>query len=234
MEYSLEKISRRIKEERKNKGLSQQDLGKKLHVSDKQISNYENAKLFPPIEMLTKMCEVFNCELGYLLCEEDYSSGTKLDTIITENYGLSKESLNVLNKLLGFEEKSDFEKECITIPHRQTFNALINSGSFSSFLEAIKDYLDVCSYEDNLLPSLQSKLGDDLYKKAEELYSSPFDYFHEPYSSELSKEQADALGQYAKAIDTLQDRGYNRSRQIAKFVLHESFDEMISSLLNNT
>lgn len=44
-------------------------LGDKLGVSGKQISNYESGALMPPMDILIKLCEVYECELEFLLNE---------------------------------------------------------------------------------------------------------------------------------------------------------------------
>ena len=48
MRYDLEKIGKTIHQERDKLKWTQVKLGKKLGVSGKQISNYENGKLLPP------------------------------------------------------------------------------------------------------------------------------------------------------------------------------------------
>ena len=70
MKYSAEVTGKIIKKERDNRCWSQKTLGDKLGVSGKQISNYESGVLMPPMDILIEMCEVFDCELGYILNEE--------------------------------------------------------------------------------------------------------------------------------------------------------------------
>ena len=75
MNHYPEKISKNIKTERLKRGWSQAKLGKYLGVSGKQISNYENEdtnKCTPPIDILLKMCDLFECDLGYLIGEDKY------------------------------------------------------------------------------------------------------------------------------------------------------------------
>ena len=64
MRYDLEKIGKTIHQERDKLKWTQVKLGKKLGVSGKQISNYENGKLLPPQDILLKMAALFNCEYG--------------------------------------------------------------------------------------------------------------------------------------------------------------------------
>lgn len=48
-----------------------------------------------------KLCEVFDCELGFLLGEEEYNSGTMLDTAIENKLKLSKAAIDSLCYLTG-------------------------------------------------------------------------------------------------------------------------------------
>ena len=104
MKYSAEEIGKIIKDKRINTlHWSQDALGKELSISGKQVSNYENGVLIPPIDILFKLCDIFNCELGYLLGEQDYSSGTKLNTAIEQKLGLTTNTINNICKITGTE-----------------------------------------------------------------------------------------------------------------------------------
>ena len=56
-----------LRELRKNKKLSQQKLGERLHVSQQSIHKYENNITSPDIETLKLMAEEFNTSVDYLL-----------------------------------------------------------------------------------------------------------------------------------------------------------------------
>ena len=98
MEYDFEQIGKSIKEERKKNGWTQEELGKMLCISGKQISNYEKGKLLPPQDVLLEMARLFNCEYGYLLGEESYKDGSKLNTAICESLGLSCKAVESLRR----------------------------------------------------------------------------------------------------------------------------------------
>ena len=55
MKYNKEQIGNIIKNERKNRGLSQNELGELIFVSGKQVSQYEKGALFPPLSVLFVM-----------------------------------------------------------------------------------------------------------------------------------------------------------------------------------
>lgn len=60
-------IMKNLRELRKNKKLSQQKLGERLHVSQQSIHKYENNITSPDIETLKLMAEEFNTSVDYLL-----------------------------------------------------------------------------------------------------------------------------------------------------------------------
>lgn len=101
MKYETELLGKTIRQERNKLNWTQKKLGDKIGVTGKQISNYEHGELLPPLDILEKMCKEFNCELGYLLGEEDYSEGTKLHTIIYDLYGLTPASLQAIKNITG-------------------------------------------------------------------------------------------------------------------------------------
>lgn len=57
----------RIKELRSSLGINQVEFGKKLNVTKQCISNWENGNIQPSIDMLIKICSVFNVSADYLL-----------------------------------------------------------------------------------------------------------------------------------------------------------------------
>lgn len=57
----------RIKHLRKEKGLSQTELGNKLGLSQKQVSHLEVGRNEPDINTICKYCAYFNVSADYLL-----------------------------------------------------------------------------------------------------------------------------------------------------------------------
>lgn len=57
----------RIRELRKEKNLSQEELGKLLNVQKAAISKYERGLIEPSKSVLLKMCEIFSVSTDYLL-----------------------------------------------------------------------------------------------------------------------------------------------------------------------
>lgn len=65
MDYRL--FSHQLKELRKDKNLTQDQLGKLIGVSKVSISNYENGIQKPTIENLVLLSKVLDCTINYLL-----------------------------------------------------------------------------------------------------------------------------------------------------------------------
>ncbi len=138
MKYSKEELGKKIRTERIKLKLSQASLGKKLNVVGKQISNYENGKLFPPLEILLKLCDIFDCELGFLLGDPDFSDGTKLTTAIHNDIGLNKNTIDNLCKITGTTKTClcfGYESE----KYRMILNKLLSSSAFISFINSLYD-----------------------------------------------------------------------------------------------
>lgn len=62
-------IARNILELRKQKGLTQSELGEKLSFSDKTVSKWENGDSTPDIEVLCRIAEFFNVSVDDLTKE---------------------------------------------------------------------------------------------------------------------------------------------------------------------
>ena len=57
----------RIKDERKMKGLSQKQLADLISTTQSTIGKYEREELQPNIEVITKLCKIFEVSSDYLL-----------------------------------------------------------------------------------------------------------------------------------------------------------------------
>ena len=64
-------LGTRIKELRKEFGLSQVELAMRLEVTKQTISNWENENIQPSIDMLVSLANVFNVTTDYMLGLDD-------------------------------------------------------------------------------------------------------------------------------------------------------------------
>lgn len=164
MRYDLEKIGKTIHQERDKLKWTQVKLGKKLGVSGKQISNYENGKLLPPQDILLKMAALFNCEYGYLLGEESYKDGSKLTTAICESLGLSSRSVESLRAATHKGLARELEAR------QQAINSFFESHYFQGFIdclvEAVNISKDLKTRSDDVYEELRSRYGEELVNRA--------------------------------------------------------------------
>lgn len=70
------KFGDNLKNLRKSKNLSQEDLSEKVGVSRQSISKWENSEAYPEMNNLLILCKIFNCRINDLLSEkiEDFNS----------------------------------------------------------------------------------------------------------------------------------------------------------------
>jgi len=66
----MEKMGAFLKALRKEQGLTQEQLGERLHVSGKTISRWETGTYMPPVEMLLALSELYGVSMNELVCGE--------------------------------------------------------------------------------------------------------------------------------------------------------------------
>lgn len=59
-----------LKQLRKNKGLTLDELASETGISNPMLSNYELGKVNPPIRVLVQLSDYFGCSIDYLLGHE--------------------------------------------------------------------------------------------------------------------------------------------------------------------
>lgn len=93
-----EKIGKFIQELRKEKNMTQQELGELLGVTDRSISNWENGKYMPDLSLFKPICDTLDININELL------SGER----ITDNYEKKLEE-NIINTI-NYSNKKSFDK----------------------------------------------------------------------------------------------------------------------------
>ncbi len=89
-------LSKRLKEARKAKGMTQENLGKEIGVTKVSICCYENGSRTPTLDTLIDLANVLSVEITYLLGVDKFE--------VAENdsqYGinLSKEEIQLIKEL---------------------------------------------------------------------------------------------------------------------------------------
>ena len=100
------KIGKFIADLRKKKGLTQEQLGDKLGVTNKTISRWENGNYMPDIEMLSLLSKEFDVTInelisGEILDEKDFKKAAD-DNLVT---ALDNSTFTLKEKIAFFKKK---------------------------------------------------------------------------------------------------------------------------------
>lgn len=231
MNYKSEVIGKMIRAERKNRGISQDKLGEKIGVTGKQISNYEHGNPIPPMDILLKICEIFDCQLGYILGEKDYSQRTKLKTIICKKTGLNSEALNAIVRITGSE------RECINWGYEsekygRIINNLFTSKGFFDFIETLAELDESYQKWDEgkeLMIQLEKEFGKELFNKAAKWCDiSPED----EEAASLTAEERDAIEKYNIALDKVDESHikFIQEMKVHRFSMQESLTVLLNEM----
>lgn len=132
MLYSWHIIGNRIRNNRIEKGLSQEQLAERLElittkpIKRQTVAGWERGNPIKKIEQLTALCEIFDCDTAYLLCECDSKrivsqqvapalglSEKALDNLITANKNQNP-YVCILSALLENESILQYISKCTT------------------------------------------------------------------------------------------------------------------------
>lgn len=97
-----EKIGKFILSLRKEKNMTQEELGSVLGVSDKTISKWENGRGMPDISLIIPLCKELNITINELLCGERLSKESyqeKLEENIINTIDYSNKRFNRLKRI---------------------------------------------------------------------------------------------------------------------------------------
>lgn len=128
MTNNINVIGERLKEARKEMGYSLEKVAEVCQVQQYQtVSKWESGNSSPSLKNLLQLCELYGCELGYLIGM--HNCKTRKNADIQEETGLSE---NAINKLRA---ENAFDNTTI-----QAINALVEFND-GSLLKDIKNFL---------------------------------------------------------------------------------------------
>ena len=167
------KIGHRIRTERKKINLSQEELAGRISdlISDGQseqkdvigqpsISQWEKGLVMPPVDKLACMAYIFDCDVGYLLC--DYDMSIKDLTLVAEQTGLTynaAKELRTINMGTPFGAVGVI-KDGDALETLSVLSELIESPRFLPLMNNISRYL----IAGGVMP-VDTKESDDLSPK---------------------------------------------------------------------
>lgn len=144
-------FSEQIKKIRINRKITQQEMADKLNVSRQAISNWENDRNLPDIEMIIKIAQIFNLTLDELILggmnmnnmtEKLIKDGSKNNRIKMNltlvKIGLSLFFLSIISSLMALLGSVEMES------YFGLFSSIMMFSGFITFLVVgIKNILDV-------------------------------------------------------------------------------------------
>lgn len=104
-------ISKKIKDLRLEKGLKQKDVASAINIATNTLSQFENNKGRPSLEVLSLLADFFEVSVDYLIGRED-----DFGNVVVQNAGDIKNlSLNEEELLEAYKHLNFFEQEAILI-----------------------------------------------------------------------------------------------------------------------
>ena len=220
MRYDTNVIRKMIKEERTKHKMTQAELGRALGITSKQVSNYENRDVLPPLDILLKMCDIFGCELGRLLGEQDYSEGTRLRTEIHEATGLSNKSMDSVLSILSPQEDS-FDEGALLPYYRTIMNSFLSSPVFRELIECLfQAYFDYHSF-DTSMEYIKDRFGERAIKWGINEYTENPDCLEDQEKDVYTEDQRMMISLIGNAYEKRSNLGYRM--RISRYEAMESF-----------
>lgn len=137
MAYNPKTLAERLKQARKATGYSLEKVAELCNVQQYQtVSKWENGKVMPSLEKLLALCNIYKCELGYLLGEYDCKTRTATD--IHKETGLSEIAISRLSPLTAAHGMRLYSQQ--TKDRQTALNAILEFNG-SDILELIHEYL---------------------------------------------------------------------------------------------
>ena len=221
MKYNGEQIGKLIKQERDKRKMTQAKLASKLHITNKQISNYEHGNLIPPLETLLNLCDIFGCELGYLLGEEAYQNETYLKTAICKKTGFTLDTVQAILKLVSDKWNGETNAHML--------NRLFATSLMEEFLSDLSDVGAVVEEYESIDNKLNLKYGQEKVEEVLKIYSDPLiDYQHDVDYQQNNPEICQILFEVDNAIDKKTD--LENTINIMRYRLNKTMEAMIDEM----
>ena len=99
MEMQIDDIKKRVTELRMKKGVSARDMSLSIGMGEAYISNLENGKAMPSIEVLFYICEYFNITPAEFF-DDEIKEPTKAYKVMQEVKKLNDSQLDVIQSMI--------------------------------------------------------------------------------------------------------------------------------------
>ena len=248
MEYSKNILRENIKKRREELHLTQGEVADLLGVNPKTYQKYEvDANKSYAIELsvgtLQDLCKHLDCELGYLLGEPGYETGTRTQTDVCRETGLTPEAIAAIKDITSVNERAQKKRPQLLnywiepddpLSFRDLFNKMIVLQSFSGLMNGMMDLV-----RQSKKTSAEREAADAAWREIEEKYgkeamNQAIDYCNGKTRLEdldLSEEMKAACSDVEHAIDLTAQQQFDRDYKYARFTLSEAFSEFINDIL---
>lgn len=115
-------FGKKLKKLRKEKNMSQTELGEKIGAGAHAISRYENNKVTPSTETMIKFSEIFNVSIDYLIFDRE----TK-ESLENENPELIQKLKNI--EMLDKEDQTFLFKIIDTLLAKKKMNEIFKKSA---------------------------------------------------------------------------------------------------------
>ena len=155
-------IGERLRELRKQKGLTQQQLADKLSCSHQSISCYENDKNLNKIQEFIEICKYFNKDMYYLITGSKSSNGSEVtrqeQQLLSAYQSLSSspDKKEIVDFILGIGEYDTSKIIKFPEPESNATDVYVCQQKTSAGIGKIKDSsnsdLKIICFEDTIVP----------------------------------------------------------------------------------
>ena len=215
-------IGERIKELRISNNMSQYDLGNKLYVSDKTISSWENNRTLPSIDLIIKLCEIFDISLHQLIDDKknnDLEMEIKIQTNDIENNRI-KNLIKNKSVYLGMENH---------VAHYYSFQYRNADNEFFRVRKENNKYIiNYKKKHDNYVDEYESEISNfESFSKILNVYG-----FKETCCIEKTREKYLYQDKYEISFDDVKDLGLFMEIEIIKYTKNkdEEYQDLIALL----
>ena len=115
-------MGERIKELRKENGMTQTALAEALGITKGTVSTWETDTRTPGFETLSKMSDIFQKRIEYIMGKSDASSAPVIDEAAMEDLALSQVEDDLTEYALKYARLDQFGREAVEAVIRAEYN----------------------------------------------------------------------------------------------------------------